>query len=147
MKLQERDEKTRLKGFKGWNYMRHRRGEKIGWLVGWTGGFAWLAILSVLWLFQGKTLHAAAGIGSVMIGGMLVLSLAPWKHPETKYWKLMLPLYGVLMGAVAVVIRLEGGIERLGLGGWSLMACLPLFLPFLTAGGRTWTIDGRSSDT
>ncbi len=129
------------------NPVRHRRGEKIGWLVGWTGGFAWLAILSVFWLFQGETLHAAAGIGFVMIGGVSVLGLAPWKHPETKYWKLMLPLYGVLMGAAALVIRLEGGIERIGLDGWSLMAFLPLFLPFLTAGGRTWTTDGRSSDT
>lgn len=127
--------------------MRERRGEKIGWLAGWTGGFLWLAILSVLWLLQGKAMHSAAGIVLVTAGVAMIFSLAPWKHPDTKYWKLMLPLYAVLMAAVAVTVCLEGGIEGLGLSGWSALACLPLFIPFMTAGGRIWMIDGRSTDT
>ncbi len=122
--------------------MQERKGEKIGWIGGWTGGFIWLVLLSVLWLAQGKMRLATAGIGLVALAMLCMILLAPWKHPETKYWKLMLPLYAVLMTAVVVVVWLEGGPARLGLSGWSLLACLPLFLPFLTAGRRTWTIRG-----
>jgi len=122
--------------------MRERKGEKIGWLGGWTGGFLWLAILTVVWLAQGNMRLATAGTGLVGIAMLFIISLAPWKHPETKYWKLMLPLYAMLMTAVAVIVWVEGGPARLGLSGWSLLACLPLFLPFITAGRRTWTIRG-----
>jgi hypothetical protein len=38
--------------------MTNRTGEKVGWLGGWSGGFLWLAVLSVVWLVQG--LHARA---------------------------------------------------------------------------------------
>lgn len=31
-----------------------RKGEKIGWIDGWIGGFIWLCILSIVWLVQGK---------------------------------------------------------------------------------------------
>ncbi len=122
--------------------MRERKGEKIGWIAGWTGGFIWLALLSALWLVQGKMRLATAGTGLVGIAVLFMISLAPWKHPETKYWKLMLPLYAILLTAVAVIVWLEGGPARLGLSGWSLLACLPIFLPFVTAGRRTWTADG-----
>ena len=122
--------------------MRERKGEKIGWLAGWAGGFIWLALLSAVWLAQGKMRLATAGTGLAGMAMLFIISLAPWKHPETKYWKLMLPLYAVLMTAIAVIVCLEGGPARLGLSGWSLLACLPLFLPFITAGRRTWTIRG-----
>ena len=127
--------------------MGERKGEKIGWLGGWTGSFLWLAILTVVWLVQGKSMLAATGIGLVTAALIMIFFLAPWKHPETKYWKLMLPLYVVLMTSVAVIVWLEGGPTRLGLSGWFLLVCLPLFLPFLTAGRRTWTVDGARSDT
>jgi hypothetical protein len=127
--------------------MRERRGEKVGWLVGWTGGFVWLAILAVVGLVQGKLMLAVVCIGLVIAGVSMIFGLAPWRHPETRYWKLMLPLYVLLITAVAVIVWFEGGPARLGLSGRSLLACLPLFLPFVTAGGRTWMMDGRSSDT
>jgi hypothetical protein len=122
--------------------MRERKGEKIGWIAGWTGGFIWLALLSAVWLAQGKMRLATAGTGLVAIAMLFIISLAPWKHPETKYWKLMLPIYGIFLISVVGIVWLIGGPARIGLSGWSLLACLPLFLPFLTAGGRTWTVDG-----
>ena len=127
--------------------MRERRGEKIGWVGGWIGGFLWLAFLSALWLVQGKLMLGVVCIGLLTAGVLMIFGLAPWKHPDAKYWKLMIPLYGVLTAAVAAIVRLEGGPARLGLSGWSLLACLPLFIPFIIAGGHTWMMDGRSSNT
>jgi len=31
--------------------MIERKGEKIGWIGGWFGGFIWLALLSIIWLW------------------------------------------------------------------------------------------------
>ena len=122
--------------------MQERKGEKIGWIAGWTGGFIWLALLSALWLAQGKMRFATAGTGFVALAVLSIIFLAPWKHPDTKYWKLMWPIYGILRISVFGIVWLEGGPARLGLSGWSLLVCLPLFLPCLTVGRRTWTASG-----
>jgi len=125
-----------------------RRGEKLGWTFGWTGGFLWLALLSGVWLVQGRTVEGLAG-GALFLAAMaLVAGCAPWKHPRTKNWKLMLPVYAAFFLSVLACIRLHGGFEAAGIRWWVLLAVLaPTLLPFATAGNRTWLDEGKQGDS
>ncbi len=72
-------------------------------------------------------------------------TFAPWRHPETRYWKLMLPLYALLgLSAAWVVMSFGAGVEGAGLTGWSLLVFPPLLIPFASVGGRRWR-DGDGS--
>ena len=118
--------------------MKERKGEKLGWLGGWSGGFLWLCLLSIAWLVQGKIVNGVLGISLFSVAILLIVVLAPWKHPETKYWKLMVPIYAVLTVSVSLYIWLEGGLKMLGLSWWSIVWLMPLFIPFVTIGRRCW---------
>jgi len=66
-----------------------------------------------------------------------ILALAPWRHPDTPLWKLMLPLYGIMAaGALLLVLGFSGtGVRRfLPL----LPALLPTLLPLAILGRRSW---------
>jgi len=73
----------------------NRRGEKIGWTAGWAGGFIWVLILSVVFLFQGKTEHGVLGVVLVGVSMFIILFFSPWRFASTYYWKLMLAPYGL----------------------------------------------------
>lgn len=122
--------------------MKGRKGEKIGWIGGWIGGFVWLLLLSIVWLAQGKIAYGIWGISLFTVAFILIVVLAPWKHPETKYWKLMLPTYLVLIVSVSLYIWLEGGLKTPGLNWWSILWLAPLFIPFATIGTRCWNNGG-----
>ena len=128
--------------------MDARRGEKIGWIGGWTGGFLWVLALAVLWAARGETL--AAG-GLVVVFGLAlvaIMTLTPWRRPHTPYWKLMLPIYGLLAVSVALALAPLVGMDGQGMGGlgfgghgfgWlGLLWLEPCFIPLLTLGRRTW---------
>ena len=118
--------------------MKQRRGERVGWIGGWLGALLWLLVLSVLWLFLSKLLPGLVGLGLFSLGVLLVFALAPWKHPETKYWKLMLPMLLFLLFSAAIGIWLHGGLGAVGLN-WSSIIWMPvLIIPFATMGGRRW---------
>lgn len=121
--------------------MKERKGEKIGWLGGWVGGFIWLLLLSSAWFVQGQIVKGILGISLFAIAIILIVVLSPWKHPKTKYWKLMLPIYTVLIVSVSLYIWLAGGLKMLGLNWGSIFILLPCFIPFATIGGRYWNND------
>ncbi len=115
-----------------------RRGEKLGWIGGWSGGFIWLGLLSVIWFFQNKVSEGMIGL-AVFIIAMIVISMtAPWKHPNTKYWKLMLPIYSLFFCSIVLSIYLYGGLEIIGLKWTSIFLVTPGLIPLVTAGNRTW---------
>ncbi len=118
--------------------MKKRKSEKIGWIGGWLGGFLWLCLLSVLWLVQGKITGGLLALGMFAVAVGAVVALAPWKHPETKYWKLMLPVYALLAASIGLCIWIGLEVDKLGLSWWSLMLLMPLLLPFATVGARCW---------
>lgn len=124
--------------------MQHRKGEKVGWIIGWLGGFLWLCLLSILWLVQGKTTTGMVGLGFFVVAILTILALTPWKHPETRYWKLMLPIYAVVAASLGLFIWCGGGLDELGLSGWSLPWLMVLLIPFATVGTRCWK-DGDAS--
>ncbi|MDK9723493.1 MAG: hypothetical protein OEL88_01300 [Sterolibacteriaceae bacterium MAG5] len=115
-----------------------RRGEKIGWTVGWTGGFAWLFALACLQLFQGHLRQGLAGLALSGAAVFCILAFAPWRHPTTPLWKLMVPIYLVLFVAVGWAVWIYGGFRTLGLDAWSLLWMAPLLIPLGTSGRRTW---------
>lgn len=62
--------------------MENRKGEKIGWVGGWLGGFLWVAALAVVFLFQGKILQAVSGVGLAAAAVACALRFVPWRFPE-----------------------------------------------------------------
>jgi phosphatidylserine synthase len=115
-----------------------RRGEKFGWIGGWFGSFIWLGILSAIWLFQNKISEAMTGLAVFIVAIIVISMTAPWKHPNTKYWKLMLPIYSLLFCSIALSIYLYGGLEIIGLKWTSIFWVIPGLIPLVTAGNRTW---------
>lgn len=117
--------------------MKQRTGEKVGWIAGWFGGFIWLLILSVIWLFKGQVINALVGIGLFSAAAFCILRFAPWKYPETKYWVLLLPIYAAFFMSIAFAFA-SGGFTGYSINGWSFFILLPLLTPFATMGKRTW---------
>lgn len=118
--------------------MKERKGEKWGWAGGWMGGFTWLLLLSIIWLVKGKILVGLIGFCLFTLAIIFIFAFAPWKHPETKYWKLLLPVYLVLILSASLFILFEGGLKAVGLNWWSLFYLTPCFIPFATMGSRRW---------
>ncbi len=124
-----------------------RRGEKFGWIGGWFGGFAWLGLLSAIWLFQNKISEGMIGLAVFIIAIIVISMTAPWKHPNTKYWKLMLPIYLLFICSIILSIYLYGGVESIGLKWNHFVFVIPGFIPLVTAGKKTWNnsvIQGNS---
>lgn len=123
---------------KGAEKMVDRRGEKIGWLAGWIGGFSWVAILSVIFMAKGQWAPGCAGLLLLLVAWATVVFLSPWRHPKTPYWKLMLGPYALLVPTAFWMIWAFGGIEKSDWNGWSLLWLLPLFIPVGVLGNRCW---------
>ena len=124
-----------------------RRGEKFGWIGGWLGGFLWLGLLSAVWLLKNKISNGMIGIAVFVVSIIVIIITGPWKHPNTKYWKLMLPIYLLLFCSIALSIYLYGGLESIGLKWTAFFLVIPCFIPFVTTGNRTWNssaIQGNS---
>jgi hypothetical protein len=129
--------------------MSERKQEKIGWVGGWLGGFIWVVILSVVLLFQGHNLEAGIGLLIAGISSAAILLFAPWRHPQTPYRRLMLPIYLLIMAAVGWAVWSWGGWREMGVTSWwSALILLPVLLPFWTVGNRRWEdVDQDQSET
>jgi len=115
-----------------------RKGEKIGWIGGWLGGFVWLLLLSILLLIQNRINSAISGIILFVIALTLIFRLTPWRYPNTKYWKLMLPIYLLFFISVTFCIYVFGGPKSAGLNWFSYFWIIPCLVPFVTVGSRKW---------
>lgn len=118
--------------------MEQRRGEKIGWIGGWLGGFVWLAALAVVFLVQQRWLPGVVGLSLFGLAVVVIWYCAPWRHPDTVYWKLLLPVYALFFGAVAWAVWAYGGLKVVGVEGWHVLWFAPMLLPFFTNGKRSW---------
>ena len=115
-----------------------RNGEKLGWIGGWSGGFIWVVILSIVMLVQAKAMQGGLGLALAGLAGILIIVTAPWKHPDTPYWKLMLPVYVMLAGCLVWAAWSYGGAEGLGINRWNVFIILPVLVPFGTVGRKRW---------
>ncbi|MDQ1237876.1 MAG: hypothetical protein QG577_60 [Thermodesulfobacteriota bacterium] len=127
--------------------MERRTGEKIGWTAGWSGGFIWVIVLSVIFLIQNKLTQGLLGFLLAGLAAISIVSLAPWRHPATPYWKLMVPTYMFFFGAILWAIWAYGGVSDSGLSWWTLVFLLPLLIPLGTMGKKTWNDLNRPVNT
>jgi hypothetical protein len=119
-----------------------RRGEKLGWIGGWLGGSLWIIVLPIL-LFSRQEIVAAA-IAFVLFCAAMVLVpvMAPWRHPKTPYFLLLLPLYAVFLGALLLAIVCLNLLQEAHMRPWQFLWILPCFTPLFILGRRRW-IDGE----
>jgi hypothetical protein len=122
--------------------MTERKGERIGWTCGWIGGFLWVGILGAVFLAQSKVVAGGSGLLIFAVAVWAVLRLAPWRHPKTPYWRLFLRLYALFLLTILWTVWAFGGLGGEPLNGWMLLWMLPLFIPFVVSGRKTWA-DGE----
>lgn len=115
-----------------------RKGERLGWILGWLGGFAWVAVLACVFAFQGRGLAAFAGLLLFLLAVLAIRRNAPWRQPDQPYWRLMVPLYGLMGLSVVWVFWGFEAASAESLSGWQLLWWLPLLLPLIQLGRRTW---------
>lgn len=118
--------------------MADRKGEKAGWTWGWIGGFLWVAIMGLVFLAQEKIAAGSAGLLLFVAAIWATRHFAPWRHPATAYWRLYLWLYLLFLLAIPWAIWGFGGLGEEGLNGWMLVWLLPLLIPVLINGRKTW---------
>ncbi len=114
-----------------------RRGEKIGWIGGWMGGFIWVLAFGILWIVKGKMFLGLAGILIFFIALSSILVFTPWRHPKTKYWKLMIPMYALFVASIIFVLDAMGGFNNLAQIQYGLWI-IPCLSPLFTIGRKTW---------
>jgi len=123
--------------------MTARSGEKLGWMAGWLGGFLWVDILALIFLLQQKWVPGAVGLILTAIATAVVLALAPWRHPATRYWRLMIAPYVLFFASAVWAIWAFGGLHTAGLNWWNLALVLPILMPFGSIGRSRWC-DGET---
>lgn len=123
-----------------------RRGEKLGWIGGWAGGFIWVLVLSMLFLYQHKFEQAVLGLILNALALAAIYGFAPWRHPLTPYWKLMLVPYALFFISFLWAAWGFDGLGALGLNWWNLLWLLPALSPFGLLGNRRWRQSDESKD-
>ena len=119
--------------------MSSRKQEQIGWVCGWLGGFVWVFIQSIVFLVQGRVIQAGIGLLVFCAALAAILLLSPWRHPQTRYRTLMVPIYLLVFAAVAWGAWSLGGLRQIGIHSWwSTLTLLPALLPLWITGGRRW---------
>jgi hypothetical protein len=115
----------------------NRRGEKIGWTGGWIGGFIWVLFFAIVWIVQGRLTHGVLAGVFFCLALISIIKFSPWKHPDTKYWKLMVPMYSIfILSAIFVVYVLNGfdDLAKIQYGLWIFPCLTPIFI----LGNRKW---------
>jgi len=125
---------------------KKRTGEKAGWIGGWAGSFIWILILAGLFFYRQKFAQGVVGIALTGAAVVAAWYYAPWRHPSTPYWKLMLAPYGLFFIAVAWAAWSFGGIEVIGFNWWNLLWLLPALSPFGFLSNRRWTESDAQPD-
>lgn len=117
---------------------RPRTGEKLGWIGGWAGAFAWMLVLAVLLAPRGQYAESLVGVGLAGLGFGSAVVLTPWRFPLTPYWRLMVAPYVALMASVPWAIWALAVSDDAPLSWWLMPTLLPLLLPILSMGRRRW---------
>ena len=108
-----------------------RKGEKIGWTVGWIGGFIWILVFAFILFFQGSVIYGVIAFVLFSLATISIIKLSPWKHPDAKYWKLMVPIYSIFLISIIFIIYVLNGFDDLSkiqYGLWIFPCLSPIFI-------------------
>lgn len=119
-----------------------RKGEKLGWILGWTGGFLWLGLFSAWKLFSAQPVAGLSGAALFSLSLACIVRFAPWRYPDTPFWKLMLPIYALLFCSVGLAFSWFLPARGASFSPWQLFWVLPCLSPLVTLGKRTWNQAG-----
>ncbi len=81
-----------------------RGGEKWGWIGGIFGATCWILVGAGILLAQGKILQGLTGLALYVVAVAVSIACAPWRNPNTRYWKLMLAGLATPFGALSWAI-------------------------------------------
>lgn len=123
-----------------------RTGERRGWLLGWAGGFAWVLALALLFLARGQRVDGLIGLGLAGLGYGAVVFFRPWRYPNTRYWRLLILPYLMMLAAVPWAIWGFGTESAEALSWWHAFLLLPVLSPFASSGWRRWSDGGDGTD-
>jgi hypothetical protein len=130
--------------------MKNRKGEKLGWSLGWSGCFLWVLVLSVIFIFQGESLNGILGVVIVLMAAFFVIKRSPWKNPDTEYWKLYAPLINTFIISILWAVLASQNRPGSEINWGYLFFVTPLLIPLFILGKRKWNdkdvIAGSTSD-
>ncbi|MEW6594590.1 MAG: hypothetical protein AB1413_06950 [Thermodesulfobacteriota bacterium] len=118
--------------------MTSRRGEQLGWTLGWAGAFLWVAILAAVFLVQGHMVPAFSGLLLAGVAAWCIRAFSPWRRPAIPFWRLMAPLYLLIFLSIAWAVWAYGGPQSVGLRWWNALWLAPLLIPLGPGSKRTW---------
>ncbi|MCX8027256.1 MAG: hypothetical protein N3A62_05310 [Thermodesulfovibrionales bacterium] len=121
------------------NEQTSRKGEKLGWSVGWIGGYSWVVIMSIIFIYQGKIVEGLLGLVQFILWIGCVVYFAPWRHPNTMYLYLMLPLYVLFFISAGWLIWAFGGVSDFkGINLLEYFWFLPILIPIPILYKKKW---------
>lgn len=110
---------------------------KLGWLSFAIAGVVWIIPFGIIWLIQGRSFFGAIAIALCFIAIVAIINFVPWKYPDTKFWKLLIPPYGMFILAILLLLYVLTRFKSLSEIQYGLWL-LPCFTPFFTLGYKTW---------
>lgn len=110
---------------------------KIGWFSFTIASVVWIFPFSIIWLIHGKYIMGATGIALFCTAFFLISAFVPWKYPNTKLWKLLIPSYAMFIMSILLLLYVLTGFNNLAEVQYGLWL-IPCFVPFFTLGYRTW---------
>lgn len=114
-------------------------GPKIGWIGGFLGASLWLLILAAVLLVHQDLRGGLWGLFLYGVCLVCVFGLRPWKHPQTRLWKLYTATLAPLLVAAAWFYWREYALSFSFSDLLSAAAIVSvLFLPVILHGHKTW---------
>jgi len=110
---------------------------KFGWFSFAIVSVIWIVPFSIVWLIHGKYIFGTMGIALFCTALFLIITFVPWKYPNTKLWKLLIPPYAMFIMSVLLLLYVLTGLNNLSEVQYGLWL-LPCFVPFFTFGYKTW---------
>jgi hypothetical protein len=117
---------------------------RLAWSVLSVGSISWMLVPAGILFAGGGFIGGVCCLGIFAAGVAYTRAAAPWKHPETPFWKIYAGLLVFILGGAAAIIVLWFPSRLDGLGPVSPLCVLPLLLPLILGGGRRWG-DGEGS--
>ncbi|MBN1142723.1 MAG: hypothetical protein JXB25_13155 [Deltaproteobacteria bacterium] len=110
---------------------------KWGWLIFTLAGVVWIIPFGFIWLIQGRLLFGMLAMALCLLAIVVIFASVPWKYPNTRLWKLLLPPYGFFLLSVLLLLYVLTGFGNLAQVQYGLWL-IPCFTPLFTVGYRTW---------